>query len=151
MQSMIHIAPSHKYRLELSFSNENLLKFLNGEIDANPTDSNDDVESVAEYTEGEVHEVVMNRYERNRGAREACIAAKGCRCAVCGFDFKETYGEIGNGFIHIHHLVPISSIGKAYQLNPASDLVPVCPNCHNMLHRKEPPYTIEELRYYMLK
>ena len=51
--------------MELSFSNENLLKFLNGEIDANPTDSNDDVESVAEYTEGEVHEVVMNRYERN--------------------------------------------------------------------------------------
>ena len=103
--------------------------------------------SAAEYTEGEVHEVTLNHYERSREARNACIAAKGCRCAVCGFDFEQTYGEIGQGFIHVHHLVPISNIGKAYRLNPLTDLVPVCPNCHNMLHRKEPPYTVEELQH----
>ena len=62
------------------------------------------------------------------------------------FDFEQTYGEIGKGFIHVHHLTPVSSIGKEYRLNPQTDLVPVCPNCHNMLHRKEPPYTIAELQ-----
>lgn len=130
--------------------NEELLNFLKGNIETsftNPLDSENS--PVSEYTEGELHELVLNHYERNRDARNACIAAKGCHCAVCGFDFEQTYGEIGQGFIHVHHLVPISSIGKAYKLNPLTDLVPVCPNCHNMLHRKDPPYTIEELQTFM--
>ena len=46
----------------------------------------------------------------------------------------------------MHHLTPISTIGKEYELNVDTDLVPVCPNCHYMLHRKNPPYTIEELK-----
>lgn len=129
---------------------EELLNFLKGEgTTPLPLGEGREGAFVAEYTEGEVHEVVLNRYERSREARDACIAAKGCRCAVCGFDFEQTYGEIGQGFIHVHHLVPISTIGKAYQLNPKTDLVPVCPNCHNMLHRKEPPYTIEELQQHI--
>ena len=65
---------------------------------------------------------------------------------VCGKDFEEQYGSIGKGFIHVHHLTPISSIGKEYKLNIDKDLVPVCPNCHYMLHRKDPPYTPEELK-----
>ena len=56
------------------------------------------------------------------------------------------HGEIGKNFIHVHHLTPISTIGKEYELNVDTDLVPVCPNCHYMLHRKDPPYTIEELK-----
>ena len=127
--------------------NEELLNFLKGEVQAHASadNSNTDDSSVAEYTEGEVQEVVQNRYERNREARNKCIEAKGCRCAVCGMNFEEMYGEIGRGFIHIHHLIPISSIGKEYVIDPINHLVPVCPNCHNMLHRREPPYTIEEL------
>ena len=65
---------------------------------------------------------------------------------VCGRDFETTYGEIGKGFIHVHHLTPIASIGKEYRLNVDTDLAPVCPNCHYMLHRKNPPFTIEELK-----
>ena len=65
-------------------------------------------------------------------------------------DFESLYGEIGRGFIHVHHLVPISSIGESYDVNPATDPVPVCPNCHNMLHKKEPPYTIEELKKMLI-
>lgn len=34
----------------------------------------------------------------------------------------------------------------ASQIDPISDLRPVCPNCHAMLHKKNPPYTIDELR-----
>ena len=99
--------------------------------------------------EGALVEVKANKYERNRKAREKCIELKGRKCLVCGRDFEETYGEIGKGFIHVHHLVPTSSIGKEYQLDIEKDLAPVCPNCHYMLHRKNPPYTIEQLRRMM--
>lgn len=128
--------------------NEELLSFLKGEYQNYVTNDNSNTESssVAEYTEGEVHEVVQNRYERNREARGKCIETKGCKCAVCGMDFEEKYGEIGRGFIHVHHLIPISSIGKDYVIDPVNHLVPVCPNCHNMLHRKDPPMTPEELK-----
>lgn len=96
--------------------------------------------------EGALVKVMANKYERNQKARRECVAKKGYQCLVCGRDFEATYGEIGKGFIHVHHLTPISSIGKEYQLNVETDLAPVCPNCHYMLHRKDPPYTIEELK-----
>lgn len=96
--------------------------------------------------EGALITVKANKYERNQKARRECVAKKGYQCLVCGKDFEATYGEIGKNFIHVHHLTPISSIGKEYQLNVDTDLVPVCPNCHYMLHRKDPPYTIEELK-----
>ena len=99
--------------------------------------------------EGALMEVKVNKYERNKKAREKCIELKGRKCLVCGRDFEETYGEIGKGFIHVHHLVPISTIKKEYQLDVEKDLAPVCPNCHYMLHRKNPPYTIEELQRMM--
>ena len=95
--------------------------------------------------EGAKKEIVVNRYERSSVARAKCVAAHGCRCAVCGMDFEKMYGEIGRGFIHVHHIVPLSSIGKEYELDPINDLVPVCPNCHAMLHRRNPPYKPEEL------
>lgn len=98
------------------------------------------------FSEGLATRVLVNRYERSREAREICIKHKGCKCYVCGMDFEERYGTIGHGFIHIHHTTPISSIGKDYVINYEKDLVPVCPNCHAMLHRKNPPYTIEELK-----
>ena len=96
--------------------------------------------------EGALIQVMANKYERNRDARKKCIELKGYRCAVCGRDFEKTYGEDGKDFIHVHHLVPISSIGKEYELDIEKDLVPVCPNCHYMLHRKDPPYKPEYLR-----
>ena len=96
--------------------------------------------------EGALVTVKANKYERNQKARRECVAKKGYQCSVCGRDFEATYGEIGKNFIHVHHLTPISTIGKEYELNVDTDLVPVCPNCHYMLHRKDPPYTIEELK-----
>jgi 5-methylcytosine-specific restriction protein A len=50
------------------------------------------------------------------------------------------------GFIHVHHVLPISELGPDYNLNPIEDLRPVCPNCHAMLHRQQPPLSIEALR-----
>ena len=88
-----------------------------------------------QYPEGAVISVRVNAYERNDAARQACVAHYGTNCAVCNFNFEARYGEIGGGFIHVHHLKPLSSIGVAYKVDPIGDLRPVCPNCHAMLHR----------------
>lgn len=98
------------------------------------------------YIEGAVAQVLVNRYERDPKARAACLNHHGSCCAVCHLNFKERYGEIGDGFIHVHHKMPLAMLGKDYRVNPVKDLVPVCPNCHAMLHRREPPYDVEQLR-----
>ena len=98
------------------------------------------------FEEGGRRTVTVNTYERDPAARQECIRFFGCRCTVCGFDFKASYGDIGDGFIHVHHLIPVAQIGKRYQVVPNRDMCPVCPNCHEMLHTKTPPFTIEEMR-----
>jgi len=98
-----------------------------------------------DYYEGTQRRVTLNKYERNARARGACIAFHGLNCAVCKMNFEEIYGLLGKGFIHVHHLVPVSSIGSEYSLDPINDLRPVCPNCHAMLHRRSPPLSVDEL------
>lgn len=99
------------------------------------------------HLEGNVRQVLVNSYERNTAARDKCLAHYGTACSVCSFDFGTTYGDIGAGFIHVHHLREISSIGKEYEVDPIKDLRPVCPNCHAMLHHRSlPSRTIEALR-----
>lgn len=61
-------------------------------------------------------------------------------CDCCGFNFPHFYGEIyGKDCIEIHHIKPIfqyredtldQSIEKALQ-----NLLPVCPNCHRIIHK----------------
>lgn len=79
--------------------------------------------------------IEINKYERNYRARKECIEHYGYNCKVCGINFEKEYGEVGKDFIHVHHIVPLSEIGKEYQINPIKDLIPVCPNCHAMIHR----------------
>jgi hypothetical protein len=98
------------------------------------------------YVEGELEQVLVNVYERDRNARSACLAHHGTTCIVCGFNFYEKYGEIGHGFVHVHHVKPLCEIGERYIVDPVRDLRPVCPNCHAMLHRKTPCLTVEQLR-----
>lgn len=96
--------------------------------------------------EGAKKTIIVNAFERNAKARQLCIMHYGSICIVCDFDFEKTYGELGKGFIHVHHLTPIADIGEHYEVDPIKDMRPVCPNCHAMLHRDEPPLTIEELK-----
>lgn len=97
------------------------------------------------YVEGKAYEVKSTNYERNRNARKKCIEHHGAVCCICGMDFGERYGEIGEGFIHVHHLIPISDRGQEYVVDPIRDLRPVCPNCHAMLHQTRPPLSIGDL------
>lgn len=99
-----------------------------------------------EYHEGLLKRVYLNRYERDLKARAACINKFGHTCSVCGFNFQSVYGNIGKDFIHVHHIKPIAKRGgRKHAVNPKTDLQPVCPNCHAMLHTSDPPITIEKL------
>ena len=102
--------------------------------------------------EGAIKQVAVNKYERDNTARRACIAAHGTDCAVCGIDFGAVYGDFAMGYIHVHHKTPVAEAAKhgEYELNPVDDLVPVCPNCHAMLHHHpDKPCTVEVLRTLM--
>jgi len=101
------------------------------------------------YPEGAITRVSVNRYERDSRARNACIKHYGYDCYVCGFNFQEVYGSLGENFIHVHHLHELSSLGENYAVDPIHDMRPVCPNCHAMLHKRSPPLTIDELKEIM--
>jgi len=106
----------------------------------------EDLSTTEVLMEGAARQVRVNAYERNPVARLRCIQHYGTRCGVCEVEFEARYGDVGKGFIHVHHLRSIATAKRSYQVDPVKDLRPVCPNCHAMLHRKEPPFTIEELR-----
>lgn len=106
----------------------------------------EEVGATTEFREGATLRVTVNVYERNAEARRACIAKYGTDCCICGFNFGATFGDIGDGFIHVHHLKPLSEIEGEYTVDPIVDLRPVCPNCHAMLHRRVPSYSISEIQ-----
>lgn len=105
----------------------------------------EEISEPGKVVEGAKKSIVVNTYERDQKARQKCIGHWGCHCSVCGADFSRLYGELGRGFIHVHHLKPIAEIGEEYELDPINDLRPVCPNCHAMIHRSSPVLTIDEL------
>ena len=97
--------------------------------------------------EGAMKDILTNKYERNIKARSRCIAYYGTACQICGFDFGKTYGEEFAGRIEVHHRKPLYEIKENYVVDPIKDLIPVCPNCHLVLHsRKDGVYTVEEVK-----
>jgi len=106
-------------------------------------------EEIAEprtYMEGASRRVSVNAYERDRRAREECIALRGRICRICNFDFGAQYGSEADGYIHVHHVRPLGDIREEYQVDPATDLVPVCPNCHAVIHLGGGCRSVDEVR-----
>lgn len=90
-----------------------------------------------EFEEGAAKYRINHLYERNQFARRECLRLKGYRCEICGLNFEEKYGEIGKNFIEVHHVNFISNFcGKSHKVDPTTGLIPVCSNCHSMLHHK---------------
>lgn len=100
--------------------------------------------------EGARMRIEVNRYERSPANRAACITHFGCSCQACGFDFLDRYGEFGEGFIEVHHITPVSQMGGSYVIDPVQDLIPLCSNCHSMIHRTNPPLSLEKLREILI-
>jgi hypothetical protein len=106
----------------------------------------DEIVGVEKFIEGACRMVTVNAYERDQEARRRCIAAHKPRCCACGLDFGAMYGPEFDGFIHVHHLCPLSEIGGEYEVDPVKDLRPVCPNCHAVIHHGGRLRSIEEVR-----
>jgi hypothetical protein len=100
------------------------------------------VEGAARYEEKVVKEVA-----RDAKARAECLRKMGTRCAICGFDSEAEYGV--PGIIHVHHKHPVAEGMR--ETDPTEDLIPVCPNCHAVLHSKPGGgcYTPDEVRAMM--
>lgn len=100
----------------------------------------------SELTEGAKQTIVVNAYERNPKARQQCLDNNDAVCIICQCDFGQRYGPEMAGFIHVHHITPLSSIGTTYFVDPIVDLKPVCPNCHAVIHAGGKCRTIEEVK-----
>lgn len=101
---------------------------------------------IAGLPEGAKIRVEVNRYERDRRNRAAALAIHGYRCKACDLDMGRKYGPAAAGLIEVHHVTPVSEIGPSYIVDPKSHLVPLCPNCHSVAHRRSPPFSVDELR-----
>lgn len=133
----------------LSLVNEELPDWLNAHRSNHLLLPEEVVETPALW-EGAVSRITVNAYERDPEARRRCIEHYGAKCVACGSVFGKQYGEVAEGMIHVHHLKPISEIGKSYVVDPIQDLRPVCPNCHAVIHlRSDPPYSIEDVRAFL--
>lgn len=108
--------------------------------------------SPGEYWEGAVRTITVNRYERDPQARLECLQHHGYTCKACDSDLTQTYGtEFGRRAIHVHHIIPMSNRGgQEYVLDPVTDLIPLCPNCHNVIHKTVPVMTVDEFRSSVL-
>ncbi|MBD2530514.1 HNH endonuclease [Nostoc flagelliforme FACHB-838] len=106
----------------------------------------DELDSSEIFREGAVRQVSVNAYKREPKARQKFIDYYGSSCSVCDFNFGKVFGQFGEGFIHVHHLRPISKIAEECNVDPVKDLRPVCPNCHAMIHRRSLPLSIEEIK-----
>jgi hypothetical protein len=97
------------------------------------------------YAEGSAYQVQLTRYERDRKARKKCLDHYGANCAICGFNFYVKYGFVAKDTIHVHHLTLIAELGHNYRIDPIKELRPVCANCHVIIHKRNPPYSIDDM------
>lgn len=104
------------------------------------------VDTSAPRIEGAATSALVTVYERDLVARQRCIQHYGSACVVCGFSFGETFGEEAKGYIHVHHIEPVSGRGGSYEVDLIRDLRPVCPNCHAVIHLQRPPYSIANVK-----
>lgn len=109
----------------------------------------EEVRAGTRYVEGSVCRVTVNAYERSAAARAAYIEHHGVKCVLCGFDFAAVYGDLAEGFAHVHHLKPVSEVGESYEVDPVQDLRPVCANCHAVIHLGGGSRTIEQVKQLM--
>lgn len=104
-----------------------------------------------EETEGERKHITkeMDVIRRNPQLRQQCISRYGYQCQCCGMDFAEMYGEaLGANFIEVHHLKPISTFETdGIPEDFVENLVPLCSNCHSMIHHiEQSDHPLRELR-----
>jgi len=126
------------YKIE---NDKNIITNIDLDIDSELAESDE------YYKDGASKTFHGKRYERNPLNRANAIKTHGLDCVVCGFNFEKFYGVRGTEFIEVHHVNPLSTVNTEVLINPETDLVSVCSNCHRMIHRrKDKVLTIEEMK-----
>ncbi|MEG0327805.1 MAG: HNH endonuclease [Erysipelothrix sp.] len=105
-----------------------------------------DYESVYIDIEGKRQLIYSYKYERNPKLRKEALRIHGYTCHACGFNFYQKYGEIGKDFIEVHHINPLSEVKAETLVNPRTDLIPLCANCHRIIHRNKKPISVDGLK-----
>jgi 5-methylcytosine-specific restriction protein A len=95
---------------------------------------------------GQWREFSGTHYEREPGPRMTCLHYHGYRCQGCGYKMADIYGVVAERIIHVHHLTPVSTLPKGYRIDPINEMVPLCPNCHSVVHARKYPLTIKQLK-----
>ena len=127
-----------------SSTGRKLIDAMVNAIDEVNAEVNDPVEGNAE---GRRYAVSGSRIERSSKNRIEAIRHHGYKCAACGFDYAQMYGDLGRNYIEVHHVNPLAEQEEECIVNPETDLVCLCANCHRMVHRKRNNVvSIEELR-----
>lgn len=140
-----------KYRIDVSRFKNNIMNIpqlqLQTDFETLSEIYSKDSEMIS-YTEGKEKVIISTKIERDRNLRNEALKIFGYNCAICNFNFEETYGEWGRYFAEVHHLQPLSELGgREKEINPKRDLVVLCANCHRMIHRKQGiTLTVDELR-----
>ena len=122
-------------------SYQDLIRILEGIVQPEVIFQQDiESEIVEDYeirSEGKKTQYYTTRYERNPQNRQQAIAIHGTKCMACGFDFEKFYGERGEDYIEVHHIVPLATRDQQVNIDPRTDLIVVCSNCHRMIHRRK--------------
>ena len=141
-------APSAEMRFVKEGDDVYSVDFLELEaIKADAENPDDGPSGTTARKEGAAKTVTSIQYERDPQNRLDAIRIHGHRCVACGFDFGEVYGDRGEGHIEVHHLVPLHDADAGHEVNPETDLAPVCANCHRMIHRRrDDALSIDTLR-----
>lgn len=139
---------NNMYSIGMKYYGE-FLKFYILEHRDDINDSEEILEDEVEYIEGAKKLVTVNAYERDSNARKRCLEYHGFFCKICGFDAEKIYGKEFEGKIHVHHIIPLNEIGTEYKVDPVKDLIPVCPNCHMILHSRKPAFAPSEVKLFI--
>lgn len=143
MRYSMKIELNHSLKLSNSTFETTTIK----ESDDNSFSKRNNLEN-KEYYEGRKKEVRLLNRIRNRAARDECLRISEGKCYVCGFDFGETYGNIGKGFLEVHHKKPLNQYNDCHPIT-LDKLCAVCSNCHRMIHRTKEPMDVEEFKLFV--
>ena len=141
--------PKHKHLFQDLLEALKLYRTLIMRGGTSAFDTDEWLDEIAEKPLTEMRRYIVHRtIERNQKTSQYVKAARGHQCEACGFDFHQTYGEPGLGFIEAHHLIPLSSLpeGEPVPIDPYKDFAVLCSNCHRIAHRRSPPYSVKEIQ-----
>lgn len=78
--------------------------------------------------------------------KKECIDYYGAICDICGFDFGYTYGEAFEQCIDVHNQNSVEGEEILPTTHPTEDLIPICHNCHHIIHSTVPAISVEKMR-----